>query len=88
MGRDASVGRSFFAGLMVGLGLAGVTVVTIGAERRAARRAAVRAPVTPIDGVRPPGRAELDARPQSEANARPEPLVSEAVDAPTTSQRW
>ncbi len=77
---------------MAGLALAGVIVLTTVAIRRARARLHAGSKLADrgvvIDGVREPDRAELDVRPQEEANAAPEPLESEARDVVENSQRW
>ena len=75
---------------LIGLTLAGVTLLTAEAARRArARRTA--GPTAPvIDGVHPPNGPELDARPAEEANASEQPprLESEIPEFSPMSQRW
>ena len=80
----------FFGGVAVGLALAGVTLLTVAAVRRArSRRRMASEHVAFIDGVRPPNEVELDVRPAAEANSMAEPrLESEAPDVPILSQRW
>ena len=79
----------FMAGIGVGLALAGVTVLTVGAARRTRARNAANDRVPLIDGVHDPAPPELDARPAEEANTLEVPrLESEAPDVPPLSQRW
>lgn len=78
---------AFGAGMMVGLGMAGVAIWTMSGRRAARLRIEVTERSTFIDGVHPPNTAELDARPAEEATASAR-LESEAVDMSTTSQRW
>ena len=75
---------------MAGLMFAGVVVLaTVAARRAQARlRSRSRADRPIIDGVREPAEAELDARPQREANAAPERLESEASDVVGDAERW
>lgn len=92
MRTDIQLTPGFVAGLGLGLALAGVTVLTVGATRRMrARRMEARAAehVPVIDGVHAPEPPALDARPAEEANALEIPrLESEALDVAPMSQRW
>jgi hypothetical protein len=81
----ASAG-GFAAGVLVGVGVAAVAALAIGAVRRA--RFSHTEHQHLIDGVHPPRDVELAAAPAREANAFPRRLESESLDAPTTSQRW
>jgi hypothetical protein len=79
---------SFLRGLGVGIATVAVTLLAVGAFRRARiapERARDEGRIV-IDGVRPLEAAELDARPQEEASGT-DRLVSEAVD-PGTDERW
>jgi hypothetical protein len=80
----------FLGGVVVGLMLACVTLLTAGAARRArsGRTGSERIPF--IDGVHPPCEAELDARPAEEAMASDQPprLESEIPEFSPMSQRW
>jgi len=92
MRTDIQLTPGFAAGLGLGLALAGVTVLTVGATRRMrSRRMISRAQehVPVIDGVYALEPPALDARPAEEANAAEIPrLESEAPDVAPTSQRW
>jgi hypothetical protein len=75
-------GRLFLGGIVVGLTLSTVAVLTVGAARRARRRRSERIPAA---------EARLSAeevRPTAESNAFPNHLESERFDPPPLSQRW
>ena len=78
---------AFLEGIVLGLAVAGVALVATGAIRRRRRRAAVPE-ISFLDGVRPVPRANLDARPQEEANAKASMLESESPDIFQTHERW
>ena len=69
--------RGFVAGLLVGLALAGVALLTAEAGRRARTRRRLEAP----------HEAERGPRPGAEVSYVPR-LRSEAPDVPPLSQRW
>lgn len=80
--------RCFSTKLVVGLALGGVAIVLAGAARRERRTHPAVERGRFIDGVRRPTEAELDARPQEEANAVSGRLVSEADEVFIISERW
>ena len=90
MRTEIQLNPAFVAGLGLGLALAGVTVLTVGAARRMrSRRLMAREHIPVIDGVHAPETPALDARPAEEANALEVPrLESEALDVAPMSQRW
>ena len=90
MRSEIQLNPGFVAGLGLGLALAGVTVLTVGATRRMrARRMEMQEHVPIIDGVHAPETPALDARPAEEGNTLEIPrLESEAPDVAPTSQRW
>jgi hypothetical protein len=77
----------FVGGVVVGLGLASVAILSMGSPHppRARRTTTERASF--IDGVHPPNAAELHARPAEEPSVAGR-LESEAVEMPSRSQRW
>lgn len=78
---------AFAFGLVVGLGLAGVAILSMTPSRAIRSRRVTTERASFIDGVHPPNAAELDARPAEEVSTTVR-LESEAVDMSTTSQRW
>lgn len=90
MRSDIQLNPGFFAGIGLGLALAGVTVLSVGAARRMRTRRSMSEEHVPlIDGVHAPSAPALDARPAEEANALEVPrLESEAPDVSPLSQRW
>jgi hypothetical protein len=82
---------AFLGGVVLGLILGGVTLLSAEAMRRIrARRDRNDQHVPFIDGVHPPNDVELHARPAEEANAHENPprLVSEIPEFSPLSQRW
>lgn len=90
MRSDIQINPGFVAGIGLGLALAAVTALTIGAARRIrTRRELAEEHMPVIDGVHAPDGPSLDARPAEEANALEIPrLESEAIDVSPMSQRW
>jgi len=84
--------KEFEAGFLGGLAAAvlatGVTVLLVGAVKRARDRKVIAANNFSIDSIPPKG-VNLDAQPAPEANASGSPrLESEMNDVMIPSQRW
>ncbi|HVH44798.1 MAG TPA: hypothetical protein VM925_20735 [Labilithrix sp.] len=87
MRSNLQANAAFLGGVVVGLGVASVALLTVATVRRARSHRLTTERTAFIDGVHPPNAAELDARPAEEANANPR-LESEAIDMSALSQRW
>lgn len=78
----------FSSGILTGLALAGVALLTVRAVRRVRARRLAPVTVPVIDGVRPPDPILMSATPPPEANSFPNRVASDVGDPPPLSQRW
>jgi len=78
--------RGFVGGILAGVAALGVTVLVIGAVRRAQARRVTGTPIG-IDSI-PPEPVALSVQPAPETNANEGRLASEMDDVMLPSQRW